>query len=304
MSQHVEYIAFGEVLFEEHSSSFKSPYLFNGKELDRETNLTNFGARYLDMKTSLWLNVDPLAEKTPSVSSYVYCAENPINLVDPDGRSGEPVINKRNKTITVHSNVILYGGKASSELAKSTASDIQNAWNSANGKVTIEGVSYSVKFAVTGIYNDKLSESDVNSNTDIKNNYIRTEETVAGGISYMDDAGSNSGYFLLKNITKDGSTTEGHEFGHGFGLEHPVDTDLRGDSGAPGIMNPRGTIVNPEYQYNPNAVAGQKNGTINPETRKVNQTDINNLGLDKINYDRNGKGKLGKLTNTYHEKTQ
>ncbi|EKT3958572.1 hypothetical protein NTJ28_002588, partial [Flavobacterium psychrophilum] len=55
ISQHVEYIAFGEVLFEEHSSSFKSPYLFNGKELDRETNLTNFGARYLDMKTSLWL---------------------------------------------------------------------------------------------------------------------------------------------------------------------------------------------------------------------------------------------------------
>ena len=35
ISQHVEYIAFGEVLFEEHSSSFSSPYLFNGKELDR-----------------------------------------------------------------------------------------------------------------------------------------------------------------------------------------------------------------------------------------------------------------------------
>ena len=40
ISQHVEYIAFGEVLFEEHNSSFKSPYLFNGKELDRETNLS------------------------------------------------------------------------------------------------------------------------------------------------------------------------------------------------------------------------------------------------------------------------
>ena len=39
------------------------PYLFNGKELDQEINLTYFGARYLDMKTSLWLNTDPLAEK-------------------------------------------------------------------------------------------------------------------------------------------------------------------------------------------------------------------------------------------------
>ncbi|OUD23569.1 RHS repeat domain-containing protein, partial [Flavobacterium psychrophilum] len=86
ISQHVEYIAFGEVLFEEHSSSFKSPYLFNGKELDRETNLTNFGARYLDMKTSLWLNVDPLAEKYPNISPYVYCANNPVLYIDPDGR--------------------------------------------------------------------------------------------------------------------------------------------------------------------------------------------------------------------------
>ncbi|HFG0578615.1 TPA: RHS repeat-associated core domain-containing protein, partial [Flavobacterium psychrophilum] len=78
--------AFGEVLFEEHSSSFKSPYLFNGKELDRETNLTNFGARYLDMKTSLWLNVDPLAEKAPGWSPYRYGFNNPTRYTDPDGQ--------------------------------------------------------------------------------------------------------------------------------------------------------------------------------------------------------------------------
>jgi hypothetical protein len=38
------------------------------------------------MKTSLWLNVDPLAEKTPAVSSYAYCLNNPITMIDPDGR--------------------------------------------------------------------------------------------------------------------------------------------------------------------------------------------------------------------------
>jgi len=85
ISQHVEYIAFGEVLFEEHSSSFSSPYLFNGKELDRETNLSYYGARYLDMKTSLWLNIDPLAEKYPNESPYIYCGNNPIAFIDPDG---------------------------------------------------------------------------------------------------------------------------------------------------------------------------------------------------------------------------
>ena len=86
ISQHIEYIAFGEILFEEHSSSFSSPYLFNGKELDRETNLSYYGGRYLDMKTSLWLNVDPLAEKMQNWGAYVYAFNNPIMHIDPDGR--------------------------------------------------------------------------------------------------------------------------------------------------------------------------------------------------------------------------
>ena len=86
ITQHTEYIAFGEVLFEEHSTSKTMPYLFNGKELDSETNLTYFGARYLDMKTSLWLNTDPLAEKYPHVSPYTYTLNNPIKFIDPDGR--------------------------------------------------------------------------------------------------------------------------------------------------------------------------------------------------------------------------
>jgi N-glycosylase/DNA lyase len=38
------------------------------------------------MKTSLWLNVDPLAEKHPNIGGYVYCINNPILLKDPDGR--------------------------------------------------------------------------------------------------------------------------------------------------------------------------------------------------------------------------
>ena len=44
ITQHTEYIAFGEVLFEEHSTSKTMPYLFNGKELDTETGLYYYGA--------------------------------------------------------------------------------------------------------------------------------------------------------------------------------------------------------------------------------------------------------------------
>lgn len=60
------------------------PYLFNGKELDSETGLYYYGARYYDPRVSLWLNVDPLAEKT--MTPYAYVNNNPINLIDPDGK--------------------------------------------------------------------------------------------------------------------------------------------------------------------------------------------------------------------------
>jgi hypothetical protein len=45
-----------------------------------------FGARYYNSDISVWLSVDPLADKYPSMSSYMYTAGNPVMLVDPDGR--------------------------------------------------------------------------------------------------------------------------------------------------------------------------------------------------------------------------
>ncbi|SHE86162.1 RHS repeat-associated core domain-containing protein [Flavobacterium fontis] len=66
---------------------YNSPYKFSGKELDEETGLYYYGARYYDPKVSIWLSVDPLAEKFPEWSPYNYCLNNPVVLLDPDGRS-------------------------------------------------------------------------------------------------------------------------------------------------------------------------------------------------------------------------
>ena len=60
---------------------------FTGKERDEETGYGYFGARYMDHDLmTLWISVDPMADKYPSISPYAYCAWNPVKLVDPKGR--------------------------------------------------------------------------------------------------------------------------------------------------------------------------------------------------------------------------
>ena len=46
----------------------------------------DFGARFYDPYTARWTTPDPLASKYSSVSPYTYCANDPVNKFDPDGK--------------------------------------------------------------------------------------------------------------------------------------------------------------------------------------------------------------------------
>lgn len=89
---------FGETLVEQHSltEDYETPYKFNGKELDSETGLYYYGARYYEPRTSIWLSVDPMGDKYPNYNPYVYCMQNPVNLVDPTGMSADGWITTEN----------------------------------------------------------------------------------------------------------------------------------------------------------------------------------------------------------------
>ena len=107
--QHVEYVPFGEVFIEERNNSWNTPYLFNGKELDEETGLYYYGARYYNPRESVWLSADPLSGYNPmmevehyidgqhnegvynsfNLNTYGYCYQNPVLLVDPNGKQTE-----------------------------------------------------------------------------------------------------------------------------------------------------------------------------------------------------------------------
>jgi len=67
------------------SSSVDGRYKFTGKERDTETKYDYFGARYYDARVGRWLQVDPMAEKYPGWSPYVYVHNSPLKYIDPTG---------------------------------------------------------------------------------------------------------------------------------------------------------------------------------------------------------------------------
>lgn len=67
----------------------RATHTFSAKERDTEAGYSYFGSRYYSSDLSIWLSVDPQSDKYPSFSPYVYCANNPVKLVDPNGEAWE-----------------------------------------------------------------------------------------------------------------------------------------------------------------------------------------------------------------------
>ena len=71
---------------EQKAGGYSTKYRFTSKEVNEETGLYYFGARYYDPRISLWYGVDPLAEDAPGWTPYRYGFNNPIRMIDPDGQ--------------------------------------------------------------------------------------------------------------------------------------------------------------------------------------------------------------------------
>ena len=113
--QRIEYTPYGETWVEKTDPNANLnflPYKFTAKEMDEETGLYYYGARYLDPRYSRWISTDPaLGEYIPAAGKgtadeignlpgvggafnsvnlnfYHYAENNPIKYTDPDGNSG------------------------------------------------------------------------------------------------------------------------------------------------------------------------------------------------------------------------
>lgn len=207
------------------------------------------------------------------------------------------IVELTDTTLLISSHIIIYGSAANEELAERIRREIQTMWNEPQARIQRKGQLLTVHFQITAQYRADIRPEEVLGNDDPRNNYFRVEPEAAGNISFVDGLGCNTGYFLLENLYE-GSTTAAHEYGHTLGLPHPHNVDYRG-KGVPGIMYPRGTWVDPPFQYDPQQLPGKKGGTLYPIHRRVRQEDIDDLKLHRLHF-QDGRAVLGEFSSIWH----
>ena len=244
VSQHIEYVPFGEVFIEERNNTWNTPYLFNAKELDEETGLYYYGARYMDPKISMWLGVDPLMEKYPSVTGYCYTKDNPIRFIDPDGRDGMVTGNGTETDPYIITAKYFYKKGTLDESQKQGLNDAINAYNNLGGgsgiKVKEQNRTFYAKYNLSAEEVKDVNEARLNTCFETTSGEPRYYGNIVGTEVYNgNEYGSANNFridFNVENIKKGieegidsrdiNTSTAIHEIGHNLGAEHSDKTSV------------------------------------------------------------------------------
>ncbi len=139
-------------------------FTFSAKEKDAETGFSYFGSRYYSSDLSIWLSVDPMSDKYPSLSPYAYCANNPIKLVDPNGEEIGDFYDQWGRKIgsdgRADDNVFIVSDQASQNKIKENRRNHVNT-NSADVKVDVT-TTYNVLSEASDVYERTVKNGGYN----------------------------------------------------------------------------------------------------------------------------------------------
>ena len=193
-------------------------YSFNAKELDEETGMYYYEARYY--KPPVFTSRDPMFEKYFWMTPYAYCANNPVKYVDPSGKDGVIVI--KGNQITISANVYLYGSGATKEVASQIQSDVNNKWGGNYSVSSANGNSFNVSVNINvALYGNKEKNNPFiipeSWNPLNRDNFIKIDENAKRSYVYGGDEGVWRGNGRNgKTLAEDDPAP--HEVGHLLGL--------------------------------------------------------------------------------------
>ncbi|WP_225969454.1 RHS repeat domain-containing protein, partial [Treponema pedis] len=241
--EHIEYTPYGELWIEETAPGIdKLPFRFTGKELDEETGLYYYGARYLDPKYSRWLSGDPALndyipkapiddeakkhnENLPGMGGvfnivnlhlYHYAGNNPVKYIDPDGEN-----------IAFFVNPELAGGNGHTSLY---FQDVKGQWYKFDQGAAGEpssgsgGIGYLFSYLPAGVSIekvDKLPDGIEEIQTTLYQDYL-----ISNNASEVQKA-HNSGkvdYQLCSNNCTDAAVETVNDSGSGIKIPNPATT--------------------------------------------------------------------------------
>ena len=148
---------------------------------------------------TMWLSVDPLADKYPGINPYAYCAWNPVKLVDPDGR--EVVIS------TKTGNYYWYKGTVYMDKRHTRKINAASQYMYDNNRVL-----YNVSYNLNKIYEKKEGKTVLNTLCDSKEVYnISNNKSSTGNPAYS--VGDNT---IRLNGEHSSLSELSHELFHAF----------------------------------------------------------------------------------------
>ena len=207
IEQTVAYYPYGGVIADLGTGQISGqPYRFGGKELVTANGLNeyDFGARQYYSAVPHFTKPDPLCEEFHHLSPYLYCANNPVNLVDRTGLAPtEEEAARMSDYVYGQEDIKLTGGwKASQRPVKGLVmANKESGFKSGLFERTIDGVTeYAYAYAGT----------DFTSTADWSNNY----QQIFGQSKQYETAIKNAG--LLNETISEELTFVGHSLGGGL----------------------------------------------------------------------------------------